>query len=375
MKNRHKNPIKGIGYLFSQALRLYSRQRLYVILLLFCYTVSFSLPVIAQAYRDTELAGSGYLESDVVFDLQFAEDEQRERLTTHEALAALMAEIGLPEGSTVNIFIPRSNASVVFKNQPVQRSVFQTLVVNEEEGFHRILPDEHILLGTNLQGEYSCIVGENTLPGARVDELIGKQVLINTIPYTIVGVSSKISGIIISPDEMPLFFYIYLYMNIPGYTKQAVNRLADALEERGFLVARISYTEAMRKSESERIMESTSFHLLFAFASYLFCIVSTIGVMNAAIYDNKQRIYVKMAVGASVSKIALEYFLFFFGLAVVGMGLAIGFLHLTGPYFVLIGFRRLSLSPRAALTLLALGMFTSLFAATYAARFVSRKIL
>ena len=360
-------------YIFSQALRLYKAQRLHVFLLFFCYTVSFFLPAITQAYRDT-LLDSFTLQSDFMLSCEISGREQRERIMTGDSLRELMQEMNIPEEATVNIIVGGTTVTKVFEGEPVYGYFCWTLANDSKGRIHGIWPEEDILFGTPLTGERSCLVGEHLIPGVRAKDLPGSQIELNGIPYTIAGVVPKYQGILATINEDVFFSFASLYFMVPQADQKTSSAYADKLEEQGFIVEMIRVPEKERTATQSYVIQSTDFYVVFAFLCYVFCFASTVSIISAAMYDNKHRIFVKLSIGAALSKIVAEYFLFFLGIAVAASCVAAGLIALTGPYFLNFGFRPLAISWQTSALLVGFGMLTSLAASCYAAFWMARKV-
>lgn len=363
-------------YIASQAFHLYSEQRIYTVVMLLCFAVAFTLPIAIEAFQNSVFNHSFYVERDFVVYVSSPDVSMLTELTNCDALREIAELTGASGEIQIGVLVFSYTTTLVYEGKILDGYFSWTAVDDGKGSVFNICSDSHILYGRQLLADesYECLVGSDLFPWIDESDLIGREILINAIPYTICGVIEGYRGVFASPESIEYIDQIGLSVQASGDHRILADALADELEYRNYDVDGVRFTSLSDQAAKEEYRKETNYYVVFTFGGYILCLSMVLGLLGAAMHDNRNRIFIKLALGAQARQIAIEYFIFFLGIVVFSSALALGLCQLLDVYFTGLVQKSLVISRSTILILCLISLITSICASFYSILWLARKM-
>ena len=377
MRKRNRYGLRMLPYIVQQAFGLCFSQQAYTWLLLLCYGIAFSLPAVMQAYNES-LAKPFLYDADYALMIDKPSKTQLQSLTTTEGLLQIMATAtaGQAASATVAAGTFGSFSWITYADAPLSTSLMWTVSVEAGEYLHNLCPEAFITTGRQLSasGGLECLVGDSTIPRGNAEKLLGQTLMIDGRVYEIVGIIEAFDGIFATMPHLDYALTFRLYFRTAGDIDRDAIAMADALEAQGYFVSAIENRRLQQAEARAYTKGQTDFYALCASFGYLICFIGTLCLVALSLYDHRKRIMLKLTLGARISHVVLEYFVYYLCISFCASLFALLFVRIASSYFLWIGTKAVAASTGTLGLLLGISLISSLLASCLAAGWIARKL-
>jgi hypothetical protein len=373
-------------YATSQGWRLLKSSYLQSVLLIFCYACGILIPLSALSYRQSVIYGREYSRNLApTADYQIfptgmtaLSRETFAGITDYDEIKSFLQAVG--NGAAMSLRSLDMYETAMLLDGHVIRGNMRWQLPADADGYvYDNTLERYLIIGDPLRPctPYEVMIGDRVLRHiGNPASFIGSSMMIYGNLYTVVGVlndSSDIVGNLLSRSHalLPL-----IDIRVTERSNDVRLRLVNELYERFELAGlrELTHQASSGSYYDQQLDRQVRDMLAISVLSFLFCILSSIAIINLFLADNNRRSYIKMTMGAKRGYVFMELAVFW--VVIIGTGSLLAFLALFGvrDYLAIYIHQPLLISWRAAMTLPVAGFVTALIASLYSVYVAARRL-
>jgi hypothetical protein len=373
-----------LRYVITQGWRLLRGNRLQTMLLIVCYACGVLIPMSILSYRQgvlnvrnaDDIPFYDYMITPIGTTAEvFITDEAFQKLIDYREIADFLSAVG--EGTQMALLSADIHETAVYLDGHILKGMILWRLPSDDAGYVLNTLDTFPHLGRSLSSRnpYEVMLGDRLLRGmGDPASFIGKELMLYGTKYTVCGIvqgTGDIYGNMLSRNHM---IFPIINFRVPERSDDLRRRLSNELEDRFSIHNLLEVTTSGTSNYDIEMDRQISDMLFIALLGFGFCIINSFGILNSFLADNREKVFVKLTMGAKRRYIFSELMIFWFLIVLSGSLLAFAALFGVREYMALFFHHRLDIGWQLTLLLPLAGLVTAALASLYSVFGIARRL-